>query len=93
MKIKIESEEELLQVASEAIHVLTNLRYWTMEWEREHGSELRSYKKHFEKRADQLLCRLGAFYENRFGKIELVIQNNSNDNVTTSPEGDIREEQ
>jgi hypothetical protein len=80
MKIIIESEEELLSVAADAIHVLTNLRHWTKEWEKEHGVELKNNKKHFEQRADELIAKLGSYYQNSRGRITVEIKNNEQEN-------------
>jgi hypothetical protein len=33
-------------------HILTNLRYWTVKWETEHGAVNKERKKHWEARAD-----------------------------------------
>lgn len=48
MKIKISTEEELIEVATEAIHLLSNLRQVTKLWNESHGYELRNRRKYYE---------------------------------------------
>ena len=55
MKIKVTSEEELVEVAKEALHILQNLRHWTKLWNAHHGSELRERKAYWEEKADLFL--------------------------------------
>jgi hypothetical protein len=58
MVIKINSEEELLNVDAELIHVIANLRKFTKLWEETHGVELKRNKKYYELKADELIARL-----------------------------------
>lgn len=58
MKVIIKNEEELVKVAAELIHVLANLRKFTKLWNETHGVELKSRKKYYEDKADQLIERL-----------------------------------
>lgn len=58
MKIKITSEQELVNVAEELIHVIANLRKFTRLWEETHGVDLKARKKYYEKQADALIERL-----------------------------------
>jgi len=58
MKIKIHSEEELVQVAAELIHALANLRKFTKLWDESHGVDLKRQKKYYEAKADELIERL-----------------------------------
>ena len=53
--IKVESEEELLKMAQEAVHILKNLRYWQSAWQTHYGGELLKAKKKWEQRADDFL--------------------------------------
>jgi uncharacterized damage-inducible protein DinB len=57
MKVKLNSEQELLSVARELFHVLTNLRHWSSKWEQEHGSDPLAAKKKWERKADDLLAK------------------------------------
>lgn len=58
MKIKIDSEQELIDVAQDALHVLANLRKFTKLWEESHGVQLKARKKYYEQKADDLIERL-----------------------------------
>lgn len=58
MKIIINSEDELISVAEEALHILANLRKFTALWENSHGVELKNRKKYYENKADELIQRL-----------------------------------
>lgn len=58
MKIKVSSEDELVKVAQEGIHILNNLRYWTKLWNAHHGRELRDRKQYWEEKADLFLEQL-----------------------------------
>lgn len=82
MKIKIESEDELLEVAKEALHLLVNLRHYTKEWETAHGAELKTRKKHFEGRADEFLQKLEMKKSHKSDTIKIEI-NNENKNQET----------
>jgi hypothetical protein len=73
MNIKISSEQELIEVATEAIRVLANLRKFTMLWEESHGVVLKDKKKVWEARADKLIDKLQVpeLGRNEHVKIEL----------------------
>lgn len=58
MKIKVTSEDELLTICADALHVLTYLRKYTKLWEENYGVELKTRKKHYEKEADKLIEQL-----------------------------------
>lgn len=58
MKIRIKDEQELVNVATELAHVLSNLRKFQKKWESNYGVELRERKKYWEDKADSLLQRL-----------------------------------
>lgn len=58
MIVKIHSEQELIEVATEAIHLLNNLRHTTKLWNESHGCELRSRKKYYEELSDKFLEKL-----------------------------------
>lgn len=58
MKIKIQSEEELIKIAEQAIKVIANLRKFTKLWDESHGVELKARKKYYEAQADELIERL-----------------------------------
>jgi hypothetical protein len=61
MEIKINSEQELIKVAEEAIRVISNLRKFTKLWEESYGVELKERKKRWEARADKFINELQAF--------------------------------
>lgn len=73
MKIKLSSEQELIDTATEAIHILSNLRKFTKLWEQGYGVELRNRKKYWEKKADELIEKLkvGEQRHSRDIKIEI----------------------
>jgi hypothetical protein len=58
MKIKITSEQELVNVAEEAIQIIANLRKFTTLWEETHGVELKNRKKCWEVIADKFISKL-----------------------------------
>lgn len=58
MKIKVTSEQELVNVATELLHCLCNLRKFTKLWEENYGVEIKARKKYWEDKADSLLQRL-----------------------------------
>lgn len=58
VKIKIQSEGELLKVATEALHILSNLRHFTKKWNENHGVQLKQRKNYYEEKADELIQRL-----------------------------------
>jgi len=58
MNIKVTDEQELLDLAAEAVHILTNLRHYTKLWEESYGVELKRRKKVWEERGDKLIARL-----------------------------------
>lgn len=55
MKIKIQSEEELLKIAEQAIKIIANLRKFTKLWEETHGVKLKERKKNWEATADRFI--------------------------------------
>lgn len=75
MKIKIESEDELMEVAKEALHLLVNIRHYTKAWEETHGAELKNRKKHFEGRADEFLKKLEMEKSLRSDAVHISINN------------------
>jgi hypothetical protein len=60
MTVKVETEEELIELSRELIHVLTNLRHVTKEWNKYYGGVLAGRKKEWEKRADELIEKMRA---------------------------------
>lgn len=58
MEIKINSEQELIKVAEEAIRVISNLRKFTRLWEESYGVELKEKKKNWENAADRFIEKL-----------------------------------
>lgn len=62
MNIKINSEEELVELFRELLHISVNMRHWQVEWHEKYGVELGRIRKHWEKRMDIYLEQLGARY-------------------------------
>jgi hypothetical protein len=58
MKIKVTSEEELEQIAREALHILANLRASTKLWNEHYGSYYSGRKKYWEGKADEFTEQL-----------------------------------
>lgn len=73
MVVKITSEQELIQVATEAIHILNNLRHFTKKWNEGHGTELKQRKMYYEKLADDLLIRLQVTEHRQANQIKIEI--------------------
>jgi hypothetical protein len=55
MKITVEPEEELQQIASELLFTLAKLRYWTKKWNEHYGAYYKDQKFNWEKKSDELL--------------------------------------
>jgi hypothetical protein len=53
--LKVNSEEELLQKASNLFHILVNLRDKTKKWENHGGYINRQNRKYWEKKADEFI--------------------------------------
>ena len=77
MKIKITSEQELIDVTTELIHCLSNLRKFTKLWEQRFGVELKERKKYYEKKADELIERLKVTEHRNQQQIKLEINHAS----------------
>lgn len=75
MRIRIESEEELLELARKLLHCGVNLRYWTKEWNKKHGGILLERKKYWEKKMDDLLEELGAEKTQLQAEVHISIKN------------------
>lgn len=85
MKIKIQSEEELLKVATEALHILANLRHFTKKWNETHGYELKRRKIFYEEKADELIQRLQI--EEHRTESQVKIEVNANQNTAQKNQG------
>lgn len=77
MKIKIQSEQELIDVCTEALHVLSNLRKFTKLWEESYGVDLKARKKYYEQKADELIKRLQVTENRQQTKIKIEINENT----------------
>lgn len=75
MKIKITSERELLNMASELWHTLVNVRYHSRKWEEEHGSALLAAKKKWERKADDLIIKYNVAKSHQATDIKIEINN------------------
>lgn len=74
MKVTIKSEDELIKVATDAIHVLSNLRHFTKLWNESHGFELKQRKVYYEKLADALLEKLNVTEHREAKQIKIEIE-------------------
>lgn len=59
MRVRIESEAELVKKFREAIEIIENLRKFQKLWEESFGVELKEKKKRWEATADKFLKDLG----------------------------------
>lgn len=76
MQVKLKDEQELFELAKELLHIVTNLRFWSDEWNRHHGSVLLGHKKKWEKRADDLIERLKTTRTVNWYDVHIKIENN-----------------
>lgn len=74
MKIIVHSEEELMQLAVDAIHILHNLRRTTEDWRLHYGSHRLSRVKYFEEKADDLFRRLHVKEANKDNPIKIEVK-------------------
>ena len=73
MKITIQSEDELLKVAEEAIKIIANLRKFTKQWEESYGVELKKRKKCWEAMADKFIDSLRVMELKRKEEIKIEV--------------------
>jgi len=64
MHLKIDSEEELINVFKDLMHVGVNMRYWQKQWKEHYGATNRKAKEKWEERYDKLLEKINATYQN-----------------------------
>lgn len=74
MAYKIKDEEELLSLCMESLRILNNLRYTTKDWEEKYGAQTKTRKKHWEKKADELLDKLDLLPCERQKEIDIKIE-------------------
>jgi hypothetical protein len=65
MKIRVENEQQLFDLAEELLRITTNLRHYTKLWEESYGVVLRDRKKCWEDKADKLIATLQVSKLNR----------------------------
>ena len=75
MKIKIESEEQLVEVCEEALHILANYLKFSELWEKHHGSDLNSRKKYYQRKGWELIKRLEVPEHKSVHEIKIEIKN------------------
>jgi len=80
MKVVVKSEEELMELGSELLHILVNLRFATKAWERDYGANLRGRKKYYELKADELIQKLQLTKSHHSYQIKIDI--NAEENTT-----------
>lgn len=76
MIVKVHSEEELLMIAKEALHILVNLRHNSKAWERDYGAALKEAKKYWEGKADVFLNELQVKRSGRVNDVHITIKDN-----------------
>lgn len=59
MKIKIETEEELVAAFKKLLHISVNMRHWQKEYGMHFGSALRVKKNDWEWKFDKMMEELG----------------------------------
>jgi hypothetical protein len=74
MHIKVNSEEELLQIAKELLHFSYNCRFWQKEWQEHHGGRLLEAKRKWEEKLDELHERLGVTKADSIYHVHISIQ-------------------
>lgn len=74
MVIKIKSEDELLALCTELLHVTSNMRKFQKLWEHNYGVELRQRKKYYEELADALLEKLNVTEHREAKQIKIEIE-------------------
>jgi predicted alpha/beta hydrolase family esterase len=74
MHIKVESEEELKEIAATLLHLSVNMRHWQQQWQEHHGSVLLNKKRDWEERMDEYLKKLGAERTNKQHEVNISIQ-------------------
>lgn len=74
MKVTIKSEQELIEVATEAIHLLSNLRRYQKLWENNYGVELKQRKKYYEELCDKFLEKLKVTEHREAKQIKIEIE-------------------
>lgn len=60
MRITINSEDELVQLTKDLLHIMVNLRAATKDWHEHYGHYRLQKKKMWEGKADDLIAKLDA---------------------------------
>jgi hypothetical protein len=76
MHLKIESEDELKDIAAKLLHHLVNLRHAQNEWYEDRGSEKLRKKHYWERKVDDLLVELKAGKTHHQKEIHISIEPN-----------------
>lgn len=66
MKIKIETEEQLVAAFKKLLHISVNMRHWQKEYGMHYGSGLRVKKVLWEERFDEFITDNGIEFEEHF---------------------------
>lgn len=85
MHIKIESEEELKEIAATLLHLAFNTRYWQKEWHEHHGGKLLHAKKRWEQSLDKYLEKLGAEKTSKIHEVHISIKNSNSNEENVQP--------
>lgn len=86
MRIIVNSEDDLVTIARNLLHISVNVRYWQKEWNEKHGGVLLERKKFWENKMDEYLKELGARKSNLLTEVKIEINNeNTQTNETVEP--------
>lgn len=80
MRVIIHSEDDLVDVTRNLLHISINLIHWTKEWEKYHGKILNDRKKYWQNRMEEYLEELGARKTQLLTEVKIEI-NNENKNM------------
>lgn len=75
--VRVNSEEDLVRIATEFMFISVNLRRATTEWHKHFGSERKTIKENWEKKMDKLLraLEINQFDElEKFSQIEIILK-------------------
>lgn len=74
MHIKVNSEDELKEIAATLIHISVNLRESERQWHEHHGATLLNKKKYWEKKMDDYLEGLKAIKTVKVEQVQISIK-------------------
>lgn len=87
MHIKINSEDELKEIAATLLHLSVNLLHYSTLWNIHHGHELLERKKYFENGMREFLNKLEATKTHHPSEVHISIKNKEHESGSdTVPE-------